>query len=210
MPRLAICRALRILRRRCCRVRLEPLERAVRGCFAMRRCSGLEFLLDEAFRIPGTNFRFGMDGIIGLVPGLGDVLAGLLSLIIPLAAWMRGVPYVTLLRMAANLGIGVLVGSIPGARRPVRCGVEGEPAQLRAAAPSSWPAAPPHLARLGISARAGFVSGRNLCHSAAAGGVAAGVAAAALSVRVRAALSGLRGNGSAIQSSQPSGRSAVW
>jgi hypothetical protein len=73
----------------------------------------LEFLLDEAFRLPGTSFRFGIDGIIGLVPGLGDVLAGLLSLVIPLAAWIRGVPYVTLMRMAANLGIGVLVGSIP-------------------------------------------------------------------------------------------------
>ena len=63
--------------------------------------------------MPGTGFRFGLDGIIGLVPGLGDVLAGMLSLIIPLAAWIRGVPYVTLARMAANLGIGVLVGSIP-------------------------------------------------------------------------------------------------
>jgi hypothetical protein len=41
------------------------------------------------------------------------VLAGLLSLLIPLAAWIRGVPYVTLVRMAANLGIGVLVGSVP-------------------------------------------------------------------------------------------------
>jgi hypothetical protein len=48
-----------------------------------------------------------------LVPGFGDVLAGLASLIIPLAAWIRGVPYVTLLRMAANLGIGVLVGTVP-------------------------------------------------------------------------------------------------
>ncbi len=74
---------------------------------------GLEILLDEAFVIPGTGIRFGIDGIIGLVPGLGDVLAGLLSLVIPLAAWIRGVPYVTLARMAANLGIGVLVGSIP-------------------------------------------------------------------------------------------------
>jgi len=73
----------------------------------------LAVLLDEAFRVPGTSFRFGIDGIIGLVPGLSDVLAGLLSLIIPLAGWIRGVPYVTLVRMAANLGIGVLVGSIP-------------------------------------------------------------------------------------------------
>ena len=73
----------------------------------------LEILLDEAFRIPGTGIRFGIDGIIGLVPGLGDVIAGLLSLIIPLAAWIRGVPYVTLVRMMVNLGIGVLVGTIP-------------------------------------------------------------------------------------------------
>ena len=73
----------------------------------------LEFLLDEAFRIPLTNFRFGIDGIVGLVPGLGDALAGLLSLIIPLAAWIRGVPYITLIRMAANLGLGVLVGTVP-------------------------------------------------------------------------------------------------
>ena len=81
--------------------------------FRDRTLHGLEILLDEAFRIPGTQIRFGLDGIVGLVPGLGDVLAGLLSAVIPLAAWIRGVPYVTLLRMAANLGIGVLVGSIP-------------------------------------------------------------------------------------------------
>ena len=81
--------------------------------FRDRTLHGIEILLDEAFHIPGTGIRFGLDGIIGLVPGLGDVLAGLLSLIIPLAACIRGVPYVTLARMAANLGIGVLVGSIP-------------------------------------------------------------------------------------------------
>jgi len=81
--------------------------------FRDRTLHGLEILLDEAFVIPGTGIRFGLDGIIGLVPGLGDVLAGLLSLIIPLAGWIRGVPYVTLVRMAVNLGIGVLVGSIP-------------------------------------------------------------------------------------------------
>jgi len=72
-----------------------------------------EILLDEAFRIPGTGMRFGLDGIIGFVPGLGDVLAGILSLVIPVAAWVRGVPYVTLARMVANLAIGVTVGAIP-------------------------------------------------------------------------------------------------
>jgi hypothetical protein len=73
----------------------------------------IEIVLDEAFRFPGTNIRFGLDGIVGLVPGFGDVLAGLASLVILVAAWIRGVPYVTLVRMAANLCIGVLVGTVP-------------------------------------------------------------------------------------------------
>jgi hypothetical protein len=81
--------------------------------FRDRTLHRLEYLLDEAFPIPGTGIRLGLDGIIGLIPGFGDVFAGLFSLIIPLAAWIRGVPYVTLLRMAVNLGIGILVGSIP-------------------------------------------------------------------------------------------------
>jgi hypothetical protein len=81
--------------------------------FRDRTLHALEILLDEAFVLPGTNIRMGLDGIIGLVPWLGDVLAGLLSLIIPLAAWVRGVPYVTLARMGVNLAIEVLVGSIP-------------------------------------------------------------------------------------------------
>ena len=92
-----------------------PSDRWNRGAwlFRDRTLHGLEILLDEAFVLPGTGIRFGLDGIIGLVPGLGDVVAGLLSLIIPLAGWIRGVPYVTLARMAVNLGIGVLVGSVP-------------------------------------------------------------------------------------------------
>ena len=90
-------------------------DRWNRGAWLFRdqTLQNLETLLDEAFRIPGTQFRFGIDGIIGLVPGLGDVLAGLLSAIIPLAAWARGVPYIALFRMVVNLGIGVLIGTIP-------------------------------------------------------------------------------------------------
>ncbi len=77
------------------------------------RLRWLEVLLDEAFTIPGTGIRFGIDGIIGLIPGFGDVLAGILSLLIPMAAWIRGVPYVTLVRMLANVAIGLLVGMVP-------------------------------------------------------------------------------------------------
>jgi hypothetical protein len=73
----------------------------------------LSRVLDTWFRIPGTSIRFGLDGIIGLVPGIGDVLAGLASCIIVLAAWVRGVPYVTIARMVINLAIDVLIGAIP-------------------------------------------------------------------------------------------------
>ncbi|WP_263355169.1 DUF4112 domain-containing protein [Acidicapsa acidisoli] len=77
------------------------------------RLQWLEILLDEAFVIPGTRIRFGIDGIIGLIPGLGDVLVGILSLVIPLVAWIRGTPYITLVRMLTNVSIGLLIGTIP-------------------------------------------------------------------------------------------------
>ncbi len=73
----------------------------------------LAHLLDDWLRIPGTSIRFGLDAIIGLVPGLGDVLVGIVSCILPLAAWMRGLPYITLTRMVVNIVLDVLVGAIP-------------------------------------------------------------------------------------------------
>jgi hypothetical protein len=63
--------------------------------------------------VPGTSIRFGLDGIIGLVPGLGDIIGGLATTLIVVAAWVRGVPYVTLARMVVNIGIEVLLGTIP-------------------------------------------------------------------------------------------------
>jgi len=73
----------------------------------------LSHILDDCFRVPGTSIRFGIDGIIGLIPGLGDILTGLASCIIVLAAWFRGVPYITLARMLVNLAIDVIIGAVP-------------------------------------------------------------------------------------------------
>ncbi|MGA9242815.1 MAG: DUF4112 domain-containing protein [Silvibacterium sp.] len=73
----------------------------------------LAHILDDCFRVPGTSIRFGLDGIVGLIPGLGDVLIGLTSCIFLIAAWLRGVPYVGLVRMTVNIGLEVLVGTIP-------------------------------------------------------------------------------------------------
>ena len=73
----------------------------------------LAHLLDDWFRIPGTSIRLGLDGLIGLIPGLGDLLAGLASCLLIVAAWIRGVPYVTLVRMAVNVGLEIAVGAVP-------------------------------------------------------------------------------------------------
>ncbi len=81
--------------------------------FADENLDLLAHLLDDWFRVPGTSIRFGLDGIVGLIPGLGDILAGLASCIIIVAAWFRGVPYVGLMRMVVNVAIDVIVGAIP-------------------------------------------------------------------------------------------------
>ena len=81
--------------------------------FADENLDLLSHVLDDWFRVPGTSIRFGLDGIIGLVPGLGDIIGGLASTIIVFAAWVRGVPYITLVRMVVNIGIEVVLGTVP-------------------------------------------------------------------------------------------------
>jgi hypothetical protein len=83
------------------------------GAFRDENLDMLSRVLDTWFRVPGTNIRFGLDGIIGLIPGIGDVLAGLASCIIVLAAYIRGAPLITIVRMVVNVGIEVLVGMVP-------------------------------------------------------------------------------------------------
>ncbi len=73
----------------------------------------LSHLLDDFIRIPGTPIRFGLDGIMGFIPGIGDVLGGLASTILIVAAWSRGISKVTLARMVANVAIETVVGSVP-------------------------------------------------------------------------------------------------
>jgi Domain of unknown function (DUF4112) len=81
--------------------------------FSDENLDRLSHLLDDCFAVPGTSIRFGLDGIVGFIPGLGDLLGGLASCILLVAAWFRGVPYVTLVRMVANVAIEVGVGAVP-------------------------------------------------------------------------------------------------
>jgi hypothetical protein len=92
---------------------LSPRTRHVGKAFDDESLDLLSHLLDDWFRIPGTAIRFGLDGIVGFIPGVGDAIGGIASCFIIFAAWMRGVSYVTLARMLANWGIEVLLGTVP-------------------------------------------------------------------------------------------------
>lgn len=80
---------------------------------AIERLERLAFWLDERFRVPGTNWRIGLDGLLGLVPGVGDTATALLSLYLVLEAKRLGVPNGLILRMLANVGLDAAVGSLP-------------------------------------------------------------------------------------------------
>ena len=70
-------------------------------------------LMDTAFVIPGTNIRFGLDPIIGLIPGFGDTAGALVSTFLLLQSSRRGVPKIVLARMAMNVLINSAVGTLP-------------------------------------------------------------------------------------------------
>jgi len=80
---------------------------------SLRRVRVVATVLDDAIRIPGTNIRFGLDPVIGLVPGLGDLLGGAASAYIILEAARAGASASILVRMAANVGIDTLIGALP-------------------------------------------------------------------------------------------------
>lgn len=80
------------------------------------RLADLELLarwMDSAFVVPGTNIRFGLDAIIGLVPGLGDAVTSLVSLYLMSAASRHGLSRATLARMGANVAVDFAVGAVP-------------------------------------------------------------------------------------------------
>jgi hypothetical protein len=73
----------------------------------------LGWLMDDLFRVPVLGWRFGLDALIGLVPGFGDTTTTLVSFYILASAVRYRVPKITLLRMGLNIGIDYLFGSLP-------------------------------------------------------------------------------------------------
>jgi hypothetical protein len=86
-----------------------PRTRAER----IARIETVAALLDTAFIVPGTKFRFGVDGLVGLIPGVGDALTTAVSLWLVKEAHALGAPGHLIARMLANIGIDFAVGAVP-------------------------------------------------------------------------------------------------
>jgi Domain of unknown function (DUF4112) len=79
----------------------------------LTRYRSLARALDARFRIPGTPVRFGWDAVLGLVPGVGDAIAGLLGGYGLYVGTRLGAPWIVLARMLFNLLVDLLVGALP-------------------------------------------------------------------------------------------------
>ncbi len=79
----------------------------------LRRVERMARLLDTRYTLPGTRIRFGLDSVVGLIPGFGDTVMLLPSFWMLAVAWKHGVPTSTLARMGANAGVDYVVGSVP-------------------------------------------------------------------------------------------------
>ena len=69
--------------------------------------------MDDMFRVPVLGWRFGLDALVGLIPGFGDTSTSLVSFYILVSAVRYRVPKITLLRMGLNIAIDYVVGSLP-------------------------------------------------------------------------------------------------
>lgn len=81
--------------------------------WTLARLEALAKLMDSAFVLPGTKFRFGLDAIVGLVPGIGDAISGAISSYLIWEARRLGASRLLIARMAGNTLFDTLLGSIP-------------------------------------------------------------------------------------------------
>src|ERR1051326_6449946 len=89
---------------------IEPDEKLPQDLVALRRFATL---MDEAVAIPGTRKRVGLDAAVGLIPGVGDLIGGVMSAFIVVAALRHRVPMRKIGRMIVNILIDVSIGEIP-------------------------------------------------------------------------------------------------
>src|SRR4051794_11132287 len=88
-------------------------ERAERGRRAVDRLRRIAWLFDQAIAVPGTRFRFGIDALFGLVPGLGDLAGAVVAVYALHVARILRVPASIQLHMLSNITVDALVGTVP-------------------------------------------------------------------------------------------------
>lgn len=91
----------------------DPSNVSLEQRAALRRTRTVARILDESIRVPRTNFRIGIDPVLGILPVSGDIVAALSSLYIVLEAARVGVSPRTLTQMGLNIAVDLMVGSIP-------------------------------------------------------------------------------------------------
>ena len=79
----------------------------------MRRLDRFAQPLDNAYRVPLTRRRIGLDGMVGLIPGTGDGITAVAALYPVAEAWRLGAPKRLLLRIVANIGTDCVLGAVP-------------------------------------------------------------------------------------------------
>jgi Domain of unknown function (DUF4112) len=79
----------------------------------LRWLEGVATLMDSQFRIPFTNFRFGLDALIGIIPGVGDIIGLGISLFLFGIMMKKGAGPIIIVRMVGNIIIDALVGVVP-------------------------------------------------------------------------------------------------
>lgn len=102
------------------RIPILPIENAHRQRLSAaelrqisRSAGQISRWMDTAFEIPLVGWRFGLDAIIGLIPGLGDAATTVVSLYLLALAGHAGVPKITLARMGLNVAVDMVLGSLP-------------------------------------------------------------------------------------------------
>ncbi|HEY0140051.1 MAG TPA: DUF4112 domain-containing protein [Thermoanaerobaculia bacterium] len=89
---------------------IEPDEKLPKDLVALRRFA---YFMDEAFSVPGTRFRVGFDALLGLIPGVGDVIGGVMSGWIIVGALRHRVPAWIIVRMVFNVLVDLTFGAVP-------------------------------------------------------------------------------------------------
>ncbi|HEY7810107.1 MAG TPA: DUF4112 domain-containing protein [Allosphingosinicella sp.] len=78
-----------------------------------QRLEAMELLLERAFTVPGTNYRVGLDAVVGLVPVLGDLITTAMGAWLVWEARNLGMSKFHLLRMGGNVAVDTLIGAVP-------------------------------------------------------------------------------------------------